>query len=294
VRTGWPSGTAIAVSAARAIASLDPRGPVPAIDPVARELVPAPIGVALGGLSWIGRRAPRVIGAMEALSLGLVEHLALRTLAIDRVVAASVAKGADQVVILGAGLDARAWRMDAMKRAVVFEVDHPATQRFKRERLGARVTGGRDARADVRFVEVDFERESLAARLAEAGHDTSRPTTWIWEGVTPYLAPEATRATLAIVAVRSAPRSVLAVTYATPSMANVPAGLRPLLTRLFARIGEPLRGLVSSETMRRWVEEAGMRVRRDMGVRDWAAETGRRPPRIRIAERLAVAEKAGG
>ena len=155
---------------------------------------------------------------MEALSLGLVEHLALRTLAIDRVVAASVAKGADQVVILGAGLDARAWRMDAMARAVVFEVDHPSTQRFKRERLGSRTSAGERARADVRFVEVDFERESLAARLAEAGHDVRRATTWIWEGVTPYLAPEATRATLAIVAVRSAPGSVLAVTYATPSM----------------------------------------------------------------------------
>ena len=280
------------MSVARAIASLDAHGPVPGIDPVARELVPAPIGAALGGLSWIGRHAPRVIGAMEALSLGLVEHLALRTLAIDNVVAESIAKGADQVVILGAGLDARAWRMEAMARAVVLEVDHPATQRFKRERLGSRVSAGESARADVRFVEVDFERESLAARLAEAGHDVRRATTWIWEGVTPYLAPEATRATLAIVAVRSAPGSVLAVTYATPSMANVPAGLRPLLAHLFARIGEPLRGLVSSETMRRWVEEAGMRVTLDIGVRDWAAEAGRRPPRIRIAERLAVAEKS--
>ncbi|WP_040809311.1 class I SAM-dependent methyltransferase [Nocardia concava] len=137
------------------------------------------------------------------------EVLAARTVAIDDAVRE---KGLPQQVILGAGLDARAWRMPELAGITVFEVDHPASQAEKRERLGER-----EPLASVRFVPVDFGKDSLGAALTEAGHDESRPTTWIWEGVVPYLTPAEVGETVTEVAKRSAAGSRLIVTYPTPN-----------------------------------------------------------------------------
>ncbi|MEC3953315.1 class I SAM-dependent methyltransferase [Nocardia sp. CDC153] len=137
------------------------------------------------------------------------EVLAARTIAIDDAVRE---QGNPQLVILGAGLDARAWRMSELVGVEVFEVDHPASQAEKRERLGARA-----ALASVHFVPVDFGRDVLGAALIEAGHDETRPTTWIWEGVVPYLTPAEVGDTVTEVAKRSAVGSRLIVTYPTPN-----------------------------------------------------------------------------
>ena len=91
--------------------------------------------------------------------------------------------GAPQVVILGAGLDGRAWRMPELRDVTVFEVDHPDSQREKAARAAALLRVARE----VRFVPVDFTRDRLDEPLAAAGHDPARPTTWIWEGVVMYL-----------------------------------------------------------------------------------------------------------
>ena len=103
-----------------------------------------------------------------------------RTVAIDEAVRAAASP---QVVILGAGLDGRAWRMQELRDVTVFEVDHPDSQRVKR----ARVSALQQVARDVRFVPVDFTRDRLDDALAAAGHDATRPTTWIWEGVVMYL-----------------------------------------------------------------------------------------------------------
>jgi methyltransferase (TIGR00027 family) len=100
---------------------------------------------------------------------------------------------ARQLVILGAGLDARAYRLPELAGVSVFEVDHPATQVAKRQRLAE--AGNGDAR--VVFVGVDFERDALEERLASAGHAPTVATAWIWEGVTPCLDRGAIEATLA-------------------------------------------------------------------------------------------------
>ena len=105
------------------------------------------------------------------------------------------------MVLLGAGLDARAWRLQELAGTTVFEADHPDSQAEKRSRLGSL-----PATADqVRFVPVDLSRDDLGAALGSAGHRADLPTFWIWEGVVVYLTTEQVRATLAAVGALSVP-----------------------------------------------------------------------------------------
>ncbi|MEI8259783.1 MAG: SAM-dependent methyltransferase, partial [Deltaproteobacteria bacterium] len=204
-----PSLTALVVAFARAAYTSAPMALRVAPDPVARRLLPPVIS----HLAWampFAWRAPRVTQrALQLLGLGFLDHVALRTAAIDAALTAAVVGGVAQVVILGAGLDARAYRMGELSGAVVFEVDHPSTQRYKRRHIAGIAPLARE----VRFVTVDFERDDPGALLAASGHDASAATFWLWEGVTPYLRPAAIEATLAMIRARSAPGSIVALTY---------------------------------------------------------------------------------
>jgi methyltransferase (TIGR00027 family) len=117
-----------------------------------------------------------------------------------------------QLVILGAGLDGRAWRMPELAGTAIFEVDQPATQRDKRDRA-AELEGPPPV-----FVPVDFSRDRLGVALADAGHRAELGTTWIWEGVVPYLTEADVAATVAELAECSAPGSRLIVNFQTPAM----------------------------------------------------------------------------
>jgi methyltransferase (TIGR00027 family) len=125
---------------------------------------------------------------------------------------AAVLAGVDQVVILGAGLDTFAYRLDRAGQPVVaYEVDHPATQRWKREQLArAGVIPGER----VRSVPVDLEREELLPALAGHGFDPARPAFVLWLGVLPYLTLAAVEATLRAVA--SVPGAQLVFDYGEP------------------------------------------------------------------------------
>lgn len=136
--------------------------------------------------------------------------MAPRTIAIDAAIAEHPAA---QVVILGAGLDTRAWRMNELADTTIFEVDHPASQADKRERLDNRPP----AAAEVRFVTTDFTRTGLDQSLTEASHRVEDPTTWVWEGVVPYLTRGEVVDTVADVARRSARGSRLIINYQSPS-----------------------------------------------------------------------------
>jgi methyltransferase (TIGR00027 family) len=192
------------------------------------------------------------------MARGMADMIGLRTATIDAAVRDAVARGAKQLVILGAGCDGRAWRMPELAGVKVFEVDHPATQGDKR----AHVAELPPAIGIVNFVPIDFEREALAAVLQRAGHDRSVPTCWIWEGVVMYLTHDAMRATLAGVAERSAPGSTLIVNYHTVH--------RGFIARLIFRlIGEPQISAWSPDEMAADLRSVGFRVREDTGMLDW-------------------------
>lgn len=283
MRAGIPSITAAGVSLLRGLSSL-PGAPFDTANDRSMRALHTPLGRgALRVAGVLTSRAPGVHLWLRALSLGLLDHVALRTLAIDEALRAELARGVEQVVVLGAGLDARAWRMPELAGAVVYEVDHPATAPLKR----ARTTGRPALAREARFVTVDFERERVDEALAAAGHDVTRPTAWIWEGVTPYLAPEALTATLEVVAARSATGSLALVTYCTPEAVNVPSPIVLPVLAAFSLLGEPLRGRIAPDAIAAVAARLGLGVEHDTGARDWAARSLRGAPfPIVIHERL--------
>jgi methyltransferase (TIGR00027 family) len=277
MRDGKPSFTAAAVATARGIAR---------VDPLATALVDGPLSVVMR----VGRAGRAPAAAINVASLGLVDHVELRTRAIDAALREAVDAGVRQLVVLGAGLDARAWRMPELAQARVFEVDHPSTQDYKRARIGTRPPAAKD----VCFVAVDFATDSLEEALERAGHDGDAPTFWLWEGVTQYLQPEAIRATLGAIAARSAPASRIAVTYGTPRGSPLGPVMMRAARLAFRAIGEAVLGLMSPEAMREELADAGFRLLEDLSATQWAARFGAGRRRLLLVdEHLAVAVSDG-
>lgn len=123
--------------------------------------------------------------AREPASKPFRLFLAARSRFADDCIAQEVDDGLRQVVVLGAGLDTFGLRNPYRDIGLhVFEVDHPATQAWKRERITA---SGIALPSELTFVPVDFERDDLTERLAKAGFNRSEPALYIWLGVVPYL-----------------------------------------------------------------------------------------------------------
>ena len=154
------------------------------------------------------------------------EVIVPRTVAIDEAVRA---RHTPQLVILGAGLDGRAWRLAELSDVEVYEVDHPASQQDKRDRVGDLPLLAKS----LQYVPVDFTRDRLDVALASAGHRQSTATTWIWEGVVPYLTRAEVAATMAVVGAKSAPGSRLLVNYQSPA---VSAALGRLVARAMTAV----------------------------------------------------------
>jgi methyltransferase (TIGR00027 family) len=256
MREDQPSLTAAWVALCRGLAPWLPDGGQLASDPFGLEFAPR----SARPLLTLTARAPRLVrwlvsrGGMEQMML----WLQLRTRALDDDLLAFARAGGRQVVLLGAGFDCRASRLTReIDGGVVFEIDHPATQRKKREVL-ARL-GAPSLRTE--FVSWNFERqqtEDLPAHLVSIGHDPSCPTYTIWEGVTPYLTEPAIAATVA--AVRSWSRakgSRLGFTYLEPRTLRNP--WRPIVSAF----GEPWRFGWQPAQLPSWLAAHSMELVRD-------------------------------
>jgi methyltransferase (TIGR00027 family) len=123
--------------------------------------------------------------------------IAVRSRFAEDAAARAIADGVRQVVVLGAGLDTYACRGGYPDGVRVFELDHPATQAWKRERLAAARIAAPDA---LTFAPCDFERDQLGAALAAAGFDGAETAFFTWLGVVPYLTEDAIWSTLGYVA----------------------------------------------------------------------------------------------
>jgi methyltransferase (TIGR00027 family) len=213
-----------------------------------------------------------------------------RTRFIDDAAAAALDAGIDQVVILGAGFDARAYRLAAMARAVVFEVDHPSTSAAKRAAIENKIA---TAPTHVRFVPIDFNVERLGGVMQAAGYDARRRTLFIWEGVTNYLTEEAVDATLRWCAASAAGGRVL-FTYVHKQVLIDPQafeGARALQAALHAA-GEHWTFGLDPAALPSFLAARGLQLVEDVGAADYRARYYRRAAeRMRGYEfyRIAVA-----
>jgi methyltransferase (TIGR00027 family) len=160
-----------------------------------------------------GARLPFVRAALDALIdrrwPGARSSGIARTRLIDDEMKDAIAAGAKQAVILGAGFDARAYRLAELAQIAVFEVDHPATSTVKRKLTQAALG---TIPANVSFVQTDFNRQGLKETLEAAGYTSTLRTLFVWEGVSNYLSTEAVDATLSFCA-SSAAGSCVVFTY---------------------------------------------------------------------------------
>jgi methyltransferase (TIGR00027 family) len=283
MKSNRPSRTAHLVALGRALADIGLSHVPDFHDPTARFFLNDKGKQSLAKVeqeAGAGRLGVRVRGARR-----MADMIALRTAAIDAAARSAIAAVAKQLVILGAGYDGRAWRMSELAGVKVFEVDRPATQEDKR----ARVAELPPPVGVVSFVSIDFERESIDAILATAGHDASVPTCWIWEGVVMYLTREAMHATVAAIARRSAIGSMLIVNYHTAH--------RGFIGRLILRlIGEPQISDWTPEEIAADLGRVGFAVREDSAMTDWNRRFANGEGKVDRGYymRIAVAEKASG
>lgn len=252
------SFTASAVAFARGLGIKELPG-----DPWAADLVEP----SFGRLLKLSRKREWLRLAMGRYSWGLATHMTMRSAMIDRALEAAVEAGIDQIVILGAGLDTRSLRLDALADSRIYEVDYPSTQEAKCLAL-QRVP------ANLVFVPVDFEADVLTEQLAQAGHDSRRPTAWVMEGVTMYLSRRAIEQTLGDVSQLSAPGSRLLVSYANKDTIPMGETIATLSRDAFKFSGEHLHSWFSEGAFAELLEQTGFAVHADESDQDWAQELG--------------------
>jgi len=168
----------------------------------------------------------------------------------------AVARGVDQYVILGAGLDSFAYRRgDLLDRLRVFEVDHSASQSWKRDRL--RELGVKIPNRLV-FAPVDFEHETLRQSLEIAGFQFQRPAVFSWIGVTMYLTRDAIEATLATIG-QCLPGTQVALTYNRPREAlnNFDLAVTSSLQIIATEMGEPFVSLFIPDAINQMLRSRG-------------------------------------
>jgi O-methyltransferase involved in polyketide biosynthesis len=219
IANGEPSLTALTAAAARAAHLIVDNEPVIFADTLAQAL--------------LGERAEELISYHRAhgthpVLAGARAQVTCRSRYAEDRLAGAAGRGVEQYVLLGAGLDSFAYRSPLAGRVRVFEVDHPATQEYKRRAWetarGAGTGGGTGAESGgsgglaggVRFAGVDFGRDSLGAALGRAGFDAGRPAFVSWLGVTMYLDEGALEETVAVLG-GLAPGSELVVDYMLPT-----------------------------------------------------------------------------
>jgi methyltransferase (TIGR00027 family) len=187
-------------------------------------------------------------------SPGLRAFIATRSRFTEDCLAAAMTRGVRQYVLLGAGLDTFAYRAPRTGLKV-FEIDHPATQGWKRARLNEVSIAIPDW---VTYAPVNFEHETLRDGLARAGFDFAKPAVFAWLGVTPYLTHDAVVATLAFVASLASGSEIIF------DYAELPDGRdaeqREHYEALAARVaaaGEPFRSTYETKTLVAEVEALG-------------------------------------
>jgi methyltransferase (TIGR00027 family) len=255
MKNGQPSRTALAAAVQRAAHQTLDGGNI-FKDPVARVV--------------LGREADALIDlvAADPTQRQMRIFLAARSRFAEDCLKAAVSRGVRQLVVLGAGLDTFSLRNPhAALGLKIFEVDHPATQAWKRARL---LEADFAVPATVRFVPVNFANQSLAEELNAAGFQAARPAFFCWLGVVPYLRREAISAILRTIA--GLPGSEVVFDYSEP-LENYSLARRANVAAVAARtaaMGEPWLSYFDPAEIAKNLREQGFSELEDLGLADIA------------------------
>jgi len=277
MREATPSSTALVVSLMRAVHSRT--APLPLInDPWGDRLIPesmiAAIGQSLFAASGAdgGDAAPEDVDAVLRASPANA-NVVLRSRYTEDALQDAVARGVSQYVLIGAGMDSYALRVPAGAEHVrIFEVDHPATQAFKTQRIAE---CGISLSDSVHFLAADLSERALGSVLQDSPFDSSQPAFFSLLGVTMYLSAEANRATMHEIATCSAAGSELVFTYIDQSMFSAPvtaenASFKDMQGQVSSQ-GEPFVSGFDPESLGRNLESAGLRLEEDLSDLDLIA-----------------------
>lgn len=229
-------------------------------DPYARLMIPGwffALGKFFTNTGYAEIRGPGVMGFLTARERYIDDFL------LDR-----AREGFEQLVILGAGYDSRAYRFaDLLSHTSIFEVDHPATQMDKLARLKkifGRIPG------QVNFVPVDFNTQALDQRLLECGYRPDRVTCFIWQGVVYYLDAASVDHTLQFITRFSAPGSSVIFDYVYQSVLDSARGHGEVsgMRRYRGLTGEGLTFGIPEGTVKAFLQERGFTGVRNIDSQD--------------------------
>jgi methyltransferase (TIGR00027 family) len=277
VKAGEASRTAEYVALFRAIESSLPAKRRLFEDPFARQFLGPRFGL-LASLCRVPGAADLVSRYIDGRWAGARSSAVARTRLIDDSIADALTRGLDQLVILGAGFDARAYRLAGLSEVDVFEVDHPDTLAKKRAILRRASV---DAPARLRSVGIDFKSADLARVMDAAGYSTQARTLILWEGVTNYLTEAAVDATLRWCA-RATPGSQLLFTYVNRALLDDPGSFAGTET-LFATLkeaGEQWTFGLDPAGLADFLRQRGLELERDIGSSEYRARYLPRVSRI--------------
>jgi methyltransferase (TIGR00027 family) len=204
------SNTSLGAAVCRLIEQYQPAETRLINDPVVKAMVGETIRVMMQ-LSFM---RSYTVKQTDAVADGIYGTQICRTRYIDDAALAALSQGIKQLVILGAGLDTRAYRLPGIERVKVFEVDLPAVQNDKKKKV-QKYLG--KLPEHVTYLPIDFDTQSLEAVFSGTSFDLTRPAVFVWEGVTQYISEEAVRRTLTFIG-KSSPGSILLFTYVLKSI----------------------------------------------------------------------------
>jgi methyltransferase (TIGR00027 family) len=230
----------------------------------------------------LGSRIIKIMGNKLSVWLtkkfvpGFHEHLISRTRFIDDLIEKYAAKKFEQYVILGAGYDSRAHRLNLPSGLKIFEVDQVQVQERKLSKLSDDISNSKN----ITYVNIDFNIQSLKEQLLNAGFDKSKSTIFTLEGVSQYITKEAINSTLNELAILTKnSNSILFISYVNRLLRKNPKACfgkgyvkcerkAEIIQNLAAQSGEPWISLYSKEEIEDLLSQNGYLLKEDKTLAD--------------------------
>ena len=254
------SETAMQMALSRAIESLKTEEERICYDPLAKDFLTLKYKILIQ--NKLLRNS--VVKIIDQLFIGHHYYVIARTRYIDNFLQECCANEIQQVVIMGAGFDSRAYRFDDLKEIKVFEVDHPATMAIKKEKIQKELGSLPN---HVVYVPIDFLKEKLSDKLVQYGYSRELKSLFIWEGTTPYLNPESVDETLAFVSSNSGKDSSIIFDYILKSVVNGTCDLEGAKNEFekMNKTSEPLTFGIEKEKIESFLVDRGFQNVKDVG-----------------------------